>query len=1075
MTITGKPTPLTALQQGMLFHAISNPGRGVDIEQIAFDLQESLDPEKFEASWRHGLSASSAMCARFRWRDSPEPVQIFDSEAAVTFTTLDWSGLDTTDQRKRIDSFADDDRLTDFDLQDGPLHRVCVVDLGDDRWWGMWSFHHILCDGRSFPLILADVFNHYDAGTEALVRPSFDQFVSDLRQVNQRQSSEAERFWSQNLAGLEPVNPLTIGVDSPTLEAPYRGVVELELDENQTVSLRDLAKVMDVTLNNIVQTAWAVLLHRYLGTSDITFGSTRACRHVAPASADTIGLLINTVPFRVNVDRGDSVATLTASIRDHHRALRQVETTPLPDIRRWSGLAAGQELFETLLMFDEASLGARLGHLGDHRSFVYQGQTNFPLTALVYGDTQMMIRLEHDLDRIASGPAERMAVQMKTILADLAQQAQTSGTSPVGELTYLATADHDRISGYNDTAVDYNLNQSLVTLLDAQVDLTPDAPAVTFGDTTLSYREFAARSNQVANYLVGRGVGPEITVGVHAHRSIEMLAAIHGIVRAGGSYLPLDPSFPADRLGFMLDDAGATLMLAGGGAIPEPGLVSAEVVDLDAGDSPVWSQPETSPGIDPEPDSAAYVLFTSGSTGRPKGAVNEHRGIVNRLIWMQEAFALDETDVVLQKTPITFDVSVWELFWPLQTGARLVLAQPDAHRDPKQLVEVIVNESVTTLHFVPSMLALFVEEPTIDRIESIRRVICSGEALSRDLQDRAFARMTTEIHNLYGPTEAAIDVTWWPCDPDSPLTTVPIGAAIANTQIYVVDSELRLVPPGAIGEILIAGVQVARGYLNRPELNAERFVVDGGSPDIDGRFYRTGDLGRHREDGIVEYHGRTDHQVKIRGLRVELGEIEAVLASHPAVSNCVVVDHRDPVGTKLVAYFTLEAMAETSAEDLEASLRDHLSESLADYMVPSAFTELDDLPLGSSGKIDRKALPAPNFGSTASAAPPKEGAEAQIANIWIELLGHSRIDREITFFDAGGDSLMVITLAGRLASEFGREVPVVDLIDAASVSAQAGLVTADQASAAPDTRLNDVAETVAARRNAARRRRRPRH
>ncbi|MDX1532415.1 MAG: amino acid adenylation domain-containing protein, partial [Rhodothermales bacterium] len=533
----------------------------------------------------------------------------------------------------------------------------------------------------------------------------------------------------------------------------------------------------------------------------------------------------------------------------------------------------------------------------------------------------------------------------------LLRAAATRPDAPIAELDLLPETERDRLASWNRTEADYDLGRTLPELLEAQAARTPDAVAVVAESgaaARLTYGELDRRVRALAARLQGLGVGRDDRVAVCMERSAELVVALLGVVRAGAAYVPVDPGYPAERQAFMLADCGAGTVLtqarlAEGLAVPE----GATVVAVDA----VWAEldVEASPEVVAAPESLAYVIYTSGSTGRPKGAMIEHRSIVNRLLWKQEHFGLAASDVVLQKTPYSFDVSVWEFFWPLMVGARLVMAEPEGHKDPAYLARVIEREGVTTLHFVPSMLSLFLEGLEAGRVGSLRRVICSGEALGVGLRDRFFAALPdVELTNLYGPTEAAVDVSWWRCSADGSPWRVPIGWPVANTELHVLDAGMRPVPIGVAGELWIGGVQVGRGYLNRPELTEERFVAD---PFREGgRLYRTGDRARFLADGAIEYLGRLDHQVKVAGVRIEPGEIEARLTEHDCVRDAVVVVNDD----RLVAYVA----AEGEAPDTDA-LRAWTGETLPPHMVPALFVTLDALPLTPSGKVDRRALPEP--------------------------------------------------------------------------------------------------------------------
>jgi amino acid adenylation domain-containing protein len=599
---------------------------------------------------------------------------------------------------------------------------------------------------------------------------------------------------------------------------------------------------------------------------------------------------------------------------------------------------------------------------------------------------------------------------------------------------------------WNDTTRCYPEHKALHELIEAQVRRTPDDVAVVFENTELTYRELNQRANQLAHYLAKVGVGPDVLVGICAERSIEMVIGLLGILKAGGAYVPLDPSHPGERLAFMLQDAQLPVLLTDADTMNKLPEHHAQVICLDRDRQMLTSERNDNPRWAVTGENLAYVIYTSGSTGQPKGAMNTHKGICNRLLWMQEAYRLTAADRVLQKTPFTFDVSVWELFWPLLAGARLVIARPGGHRDSAYLVEVINQQEITTLHFVPSMLQLFLDDPGVETCSSIKRVICSGEALTVALQERFFAKLGAELHNLYGPTEAAVDVTFWACQRSSSRPIVPIGRPIANTQIYILDPRLQPAPIGVAGELHIGGIGLARGYLNRAELTEQKFITNPFSVQPNARMYKTGDLARYLPDGTIEYLGRIDHQVKIRGFRIELGEIESVLSLHPGVRETVVLAREDAPGEKVLSAYVVPGDESAPSEN---ELRLFLRQKLPEYMVPSAFVYLKSLPVTANGKVDRGALPPPDPNASVpkeSFLAPRTLTETTLARVWTEVLKREQIGIHDHFFDLGGHSLLLAQVHRRLRGRLEKEISLVELFEYPTIAALAQHINGNETS-----------------------------
>ncbi|MEN6308023.1 MAG: amino acid adenylation domain-containing protein, partial [Anaerohalosphaeraceae bacterium] len=584
------------------------------------------------------------------------------------------------------------------------------------------------------------------------------------------------------------------------------------------------------------------------------------------------------------------------------------------------------------------------------------------------------------------------------------------------------------IQAVNDTAVDYPKDKCIHQLFEQQAEKTPDATAVVFEDQTLTYAQLNEQANQLAHYLRANGVGPDVPVGVCMERSFELMVTLLGILKAGGAYVPLDPKYPPERLSHMIRETGMPAILTQQRFQTLDFGSCRNVIAIDSQWDQISSVPQTSspPEVSLKPPHAAYILFTSGSTGLPKGVVVEHGAILNSFLWLQETFSLGPQDRILQKTTFTFDVSLWDLLWPLTAGAQVILASPGKHIDMDYLVEAIRSHQITVINFVPSVLELFLSHPEVSQCTSLRLVLAAGEALSYPLLARFFELLNAELHNLYGPTEAAIQVTWWPCCKDNPHQIVPIGKPIANTQAYILDNSLQPVPIGMPGDLYIGGVQLARGYLARPELTAERFMPDPFSSQPGARIYKTGDVCRWMEDGNIDYLGRADDQVKIRGFRIELGEIENALRTHPAVAQAAVKVHENQPGLKMLAgYYVCKQRHVVSTDEIMAYLR----QRLPDYMVPAGIMELDQIPLTASGKTNRKALPALEAIHANSSSQPQTPTEQALARIWIELLGVKDIYREDNFFHLGGHSLKAIQTVYHIQNKFKINLPVSTLFE----------------------------------------------
>ncbi|MCP3140550.1 non-ribosomal peptide synthetase [Pyxidicoccus xibeiensis] len=980
----------------------------------------------------------------FATRDDGMPVQVVLPELRLGIPVEDLSHLPRQEQDAEVERRTSEESQRTFDLTRGPLLRGRVLRLGPDNHIALVTMHHLVTDRWSLGVFVRELMALYAAEVtgQAAELPELAIQYSDFAEW-QRERMQGERlrteldFWKQHLRTLP--SPLELPTDRPRPpEQTYRGSRQfVTLPVALTRALKDVSQQEGATLFMTLLSVFQTLLHRHSGQTDVTVGSPIAGRNVPEVEA-LIGFFVNTLILRNDLDGNPTFrellrrakAVCMAAYAHQELPFEKLveELQPPRDLSR-------HPLFQVMFSFQNTPRqDLSMPGLQSTYLLVDPGSAKFDLLLELREDRpdEIFGWLEYNTDLFDTTTIQRMRGHFYTLLGAVAANPDQR----LSELPLL-TAEEERqlLADFRGSDEAYPRDVCLHSLIEAQVERTPDAEAVRFEGEALTYAQLDARANQLAHHLRSLGAGPESLVGVCLERSLEMVVALLGVLKSGAAYVPLDPSYPRERLTWMLEDTAAPVLLLQEhlrGVLPPH---SSQVLCLDSEWATVARQPTTRPAPLAGPESLAYVIFTSGSTGRPKGAMNAHSGVVNRLLWMQQQYRLTPADTVLQKTPFSFDVSVWEFFWPLLTGARMVVARPGGHQEPTYLVQLMAGERVTTAHFVPSMLRAFVEEPGLEGLTGLRRVVCSGEALPAELVRRAHARLpAAEVHNLYGPTETAVDVTWWECPRGDARHSVPIGRPVANTRIHILDAHGQPTPVGVSGELFIGGIQVGRGYWNRPQLTAERFIPDAFSGTPGARLYRTGDLARWLPDGTVEYLGRADFQVKLRGFRIELGEVEAALRAHPRVADTVVVVREDgPQGPSLVAYL-VSASAGLDTQELRAALAGRLPE----FMVPSAFVVLEALPLSPNGKVDRKALPAPEpRESSREYVAPRTPTEELLAGLFAQVLGLERVGATDSFFELGGHSLLGTRLVARLRSIAGVELSLRALFEAPTVAALA--------------------------------------
>ncbi|WP_329214377.1 amino acid adenylation domain-containing protein [Streptomyces sp. NBC_01485] len=1062
--------PMTRLQAGMLFHSDLPAGAGRAYHNVA---SYHVEAPWSERAWRRTVAEAGARHEMLRTSFDPhgfgEPLQLVHRDARPHITFEDLRGLDETAREAAVAARYEAERARPFAWDEAPLIRFHVQRRTDTAFQLFVAEHHAVMDGWSERSLLTELASRYVrlcAGEDDATPPApapRSRFASFVALERAALADPAQRdFWNAVTEGA----PVTRLPRSATAGGPPRMTwhhAPLPAGLHQRLSA--LAAELGVPLRIVLLAAHARVMALMGGGDEITTGVVLNGRTEEADGDKVVGAFLNTLPFRLALTRESwrdlvrRVADLDLRVHDHRRY-------PLAEVVRRNG---GAPPFETF--FNYTHFHVERGRPSGE-AFTVLEETGEAATDVAFGaefsrtpDGRLLeLGLRYDAARFT---AERIAAVHASYTAALRALADAPDQDcSVSDL--VPPEDRRRHAAWNDTAKHYEAPHMLTELIDRQIRRTPDATAVRFDGAGLGYRQLDEKAERLAARLRALGARPGTFVGLLMDRSLMLPVVLLAVLKSGAAYVPLDPEHPEARTRGLLAEAGIRLVVADGhraGALRETGPdspadaadaadapgVTVVVVDEPWPDTGAESAPAPAPAPVAGPDDPAYMIFTSGSTGTPKGVVVSHRAIANRLLWMQDAYGLAPGERVLHKTPYTFDVSVWELFWPLLTGATLVLARPGGQRDPAYLAALVEEEGVSTVHFVPSMLGVFLDDPLAVRLAAgLTRVVCSGEALPHDVQTRFFDLLPdVELHNLYGPTEAAVDVTVWRCRPDAG-DTVPIGRPIANMRTHVLDTRLSEVPTGVTGELFLEGVGLALGYHGRPDLTAERFVEHTGPDGVTRRLYRTGDLARHRADGALEYAGRTDHQMKIRGFRVEPGEIEAVLAEHPSVGACAVLLR----GERLTAYLVATGDGAADEAATGAELDTYARTRLPGHMVPSAWVLLDALPLTRNGKLDRAALPAPDPAHTLRpnpSRPPRGATETRLARIWERLLGTGPVGAHDDFFAAGGHSIDALRLIGRINDAFGERLSVSTVMEHPTVARQARALHAGRGPELPDT------------------------
>jgi amino acid adenylation domain-containing protein len=1047
---------LSPLQQGMLFESLYGQQLGVNIEQVVCTLPEKLEVDLLKQAWSQVLEMHPVLRTSFEWSSLEQPIQKVHRSLQLPWTEYDWRDRSADQQAEQLQTFLNRDRQQGFRLTEAPLFRLTLFRLGETKYQLVWTFHHLLLDGRSLTLLLQEVFDLYDAvcrGQNLPLKPARPDYRQHIDWLQQQDVAAAKGFWQELLAGFASPTPLPLSAR----HLPDRSTGEkasIYLSAALTAGLQTFAQQHGFTPNTLIQAAWALLLNRYSGQEDVVFGATRACRHSGLLGAELmIGLLINTLPVRVQMPATASLIPWLQALRSQHLSIRTYEHTPLANVQTWSEVPPGIRLFESIVVFENYLLNTKLqqqGGLWQNRDVQQFEQPFYPLVLLAGLGCQLRLKILYDPRQFEPAAVDRILGNLQTLLAGMVANPDQS----IASLPILSPAERQQLLSVESNATDvaYPDHLCLHHLFEAQVASQLQEIAVTCAGRSLSYQELNQQANQVAHALQKLGVGPEVPVGICLERSLAMVVGLLGILKAGGAYVPLDPTYPAARLTHIVADSQVAIVLTQTSLLPCFPAETITTLCLDQLQAELVSQSVENPASLVTTGNLAYIIYTSGSTGLPKGVLIEHRGAVNTILDINRRFQVGAGDRGLGVCSLNFDLSVFDIFGLLAAGGRIVLPKPASLPELSDWITLMQQEQITLWNSAPpvlQMVADYLGDRGLTLPASLRLVLLSGDwipislpGLVRQLKP---ANSPVEIISLGGATEASIwSIAYSIQAIDPNWKSIPYGRPLTNQQFYILDSQGDLAPLGAIGELYIGGQGVARGYHNRPDLNASKFRPDPFRQLGGGQLYRTGDLGRYLPDGNIEFLGRIDGQVKIRGFRVELAEIETVLSQHPKIRQSTVLLREDEPGKQSLVAYLVAAEAPASNE-----LRQFLQLRLPEYMIPASFVWLTSLPLTPNGKINRQALPLPDLTDQVLAAAtaylaPRTPVEQALTQIWQNVLGVEPIGVKDNFFALGGHSLLAVRMLTQIESQFGKCLPITTLLGCATIEAVSNLILDSQ-------------------------------
>lgn len=1041
--------PLSPTQQGLLFHSLyGNSEAGAYIVQVAYTLKGKLNHTAFEQAWQQVTNRHTILRTAFVWDNLESPVQVVGQQVELPLHWHDWQALSFDEQTEKLSGFIAADRAQGFNLSHAPLMRINAFQLSRDRYRIVWSHHHILLDGWSLPLLLREWIACYQGACGQTIdrpadRPASLQNPANLGEaypyrdyiawLQQQDLAAAKQFWKARLAGISAPTPL--GIDSTGADNTERNTQQsfkaqhYKLSAQLAEQLKEFAQQHRLTLSSLVQGAWAKVLSVYSGESSVLYGLACAGRPESlPAANRRVGLFINTLPMRVDMAADSQLIPWLQNIQAQQLAQQPYEYTPLTEIQAASDIPRQSQLFDSVVVFENYPLESTQGIAGlDLLDVSIAEQTHYPLALFAVATKTLAFKVLYDAQRFSQRAIARLFNHLHTTLEAIAASPQSN----LDAISILSTAEQQQLLDDGKGPTVPVSSRCVHELIAQQANQNPNATAVVFEGAPISYGQLNARANQLAHYLKQQQISVNAPVGLYVERSVEMIVALLAILKAGCAYVPLDPSYPASRLQYAVEDAGIEWIICHEATARGLQLAKQQIqlLNLDGAADEIAAQPTTEPSSAVSPKDFAYLIYTSGSTGKPKGVPIAHESLSNLLNAIAIRLKVKPTDTLMAVTTIAFDIAALELFLPLISGACLLLASNDTARNAHQLIAYLDAYGVDVMQATPATWRMLFNSGWAG--QNGLRILCGGEALDVELA-RQLLNCGEEVWNMYGPTETTI----WSgalALSEETLTggSVPIGAPIDNTRFYVLDERRQAVPVGVAGELYIGGVGLSQGYWKREDLTAERFV--------DG-LYKTGDRARYREDGNLDYLGRLDYQTKLRGYRVELGEIESAISTYKDIDQAVVVLQGNTAeNQRLAAYFTLNQRNEKD-ELVESSrivrmlrfsaretLSSHLTTQLPHYMVPTTYQLLSAFPLTPNGKIDRQALPAIAAPQVTPDNNPKTTLESALAKIWKSLLSLETISIHDNFFEIGGHSLLVVKAQSQIRQRLGIELPMVDL------------------------------------------------